>query len=131
MTFDAGLPTATTPPLDVLKILILQRRDAVLEAIESYYKVQDAGSSPPSFYVTSRVRSLFFELESVLRRYYKEDKNTFVKLGDMVLSNKVGDAIAAFRKMNEILDEKQLIRWDTQKRIDTTRVENENLEKGL
>jgi len=52
--------TTTTPPADLLKILILQRRDEVIQSIQNYYKMSLSGASAPSNIVLSRVRSLFF-----------------------------------------------------------------------
>ena len=127
-----ALPTQTTPPLDTLKILILQRRDAVLEAIEDYYKMMEAESSPPVFFIVSRVRTLFFDVEFMLKRYYGEQKKEdFVKLSKAVMGHDVDNSINAFREINRILDEKQLTRFDINEKHDTTRVESENSLKGL
>ena len=126
--------TSATPPLDVLKILTLQRRDAVLEAIEEFYKQKDADSQPPIFFVTSRVRSLFLDLEPMLRRYYAgspESKKRFQEMEEVCFGVEVYDCINMFREMCSILDEKNLTKWDNQKIIDTTLVESENEEKGL
>lgn len=126
--------TSATPPLDVLKILTLQRRDAVLEAIEGYYKQKDAGSEPPIFFVTSRVRSLFLDLEPMLRRYYDasdESRKRFREMERVCFGTDVYASIEMFREMCEILDVKKLTKWDNTKIIDTTLVENENEEKGL
>lgn len=137
MKYDASATsplTSATPPLDVLKILTLQRRDAVLEAIEQFYKQQDAESQPPIFFVTSRVRSLFLDLEPMLRRYYSasdEAKDKFKAMELVCFSRDVFGCIEMFREMCFILDEKNLTKWDNQKIIDTTLVENENEEKGL
>lgn len=126
--------SSATPPLDVLKIMILQRRDSVLEAIESYYKMRDAGSSPPTFYVTSRVRSLFFDIEPVLRRYFSENeekKKEFAEIEAVCLGRDVMKHINTFRRICSILDEKNLTKWDNMKKINSARVEEENEEKGL
>jgi hypothetical protein len=126
------LPTSSTPPLDVLKILLLQRRDAVLEAIESYYKQHDVVGSAPTHFITSRVRTLFFDVEPMLRRYYIGDKEKdFEKMSVAVLGSSVTDSINAFRDMNNILDAKNLTKWDNMRVINTARVENENEDKGL
>lgn len=132
-SFGETPATSATPPLDVLKILTLQRRDAVLEAVEDYYKKLDAESDPPFFFVTSRVRSLFIDLEPALRRSYntEDEKAEFLEMERVAFDTDVNKSIELFRKLCQFLDEKNLTKWDNQKKINTAMVETENEEKGL
>ena len=121
--------TTTTPPSDLLKIMILNRRDDALLSIESYYKYLFQDVIPPSHIVRSRVISLFFDLEAYFYRVLDTDK--YKKLQEKIFSNDVNIVIKAFRELNQKMDELNLIRFDTKTKIDITRVESENMEKSL
>jgi len=123
------LETTSTPPSDILKIMILQRRDDALSAIESYYKYMYSGATPPSHIVRSRVGSLFFDLEPCLRRSLSA--GDYKHLSDYIFSDKAAIVILGFRELNAVLDQLKITRLDNNPRIDTTIVENENSIKGL
>ena len=121
--------TLATPPQDLLKILILQRRNDALDSIEGYHKVLSAGSSPPPNIVYARVRVLFLDLEAGLRRHLKPEH--FKELEKAVFSNNIDHCINAFRDINHYLDKINITTVDTKIKIDTTDVEAENDSKGL
>lgn len=121
--------TIATPPSELVKILILQRRNDVLDAIEGYYKMKCAGAEAPKHVVQARIRSLFLEREASLRRQYSTED--FKLLETKVFGNSIDESIKAFREIDEYLDRLQITKVDNRQRIDTTNVEAENVGKGL
>lgn len=120
--------TIGTPAGDVIKIIILQRRYDVLEALESYNKTQGAGAEGGNSIFRARLTTLFYELHPALKRQKELDVE---KLKEQIQHGKQEDLIAAFEQINDTLDQLRLTRFDTRKQIDTTRVEHEDKEKGL
>jgi len=123
--------TIATPPRDVIKILILQRRNDLIEAIEDYNKRKFIGSDTGTQFIQARLFSLFLEIQNILSRrmspkdYEKLEK---VLLSDSLESRKLIDI---FYQINNILDSADLIKIDTRKQYDTSNIETENLEKNL
>jgi len=127
--------TTATPPADLLKIMILQRREDALQAIESFYQLSFTGATPPNHIVRSRIISLYIDLEPCLRRSMPDDKtginSELNKISSRVFGEDVEKCILGFRDLNNLLDQLNITRVDTRKKIDTSRVENENEAKGL
>ena len=119
------------PPQDILKILLLTKRDNCLEAIESYYKQKNHTRTAPLHIVRARLQSLYLETEAMLKRALSTDE--YEKLYESIFTNDSTEAslIGAFRKINIILDEKRITRLDLGKQYDTTQIELENFEKGM
>ena len=119
------------PPQDILKILLLTKRDNCLEAIESYYKQKNHVGNAPLHILRARLQALLLEVESMITRGLKPEewdklyKDVFVEEADEQ------NLITAFRKINFILDAKRITRLDLGKEYDTTSIELENYEKGL
>ena len=119
----------TMPPAELLKILIIQRRNDSLESIEGYYKMLCAGAGAPSNIVKARVRTLFLDLEAGLKRQLEEAK--YKQLIVNVFSEDITKCIEGFREINAFLDTMNLIKVDTKKRYDSTNAEEENSTKDL
>lgn len=120
--------TETLPPEKLLRILVLQRRNDALLSIEEYLQRRNAQAQAPGHFVCSSVQSLFFDLEASIER---TDKKRYQEIEKLVVTRNPKDAIKAFRIMNRYLDEKGVTRFDNKKRIDTTRIEEENSAMGL
>jgi hypothetical protein len=116
--------TITTPAADVIKILILQRRNDFIEASESYLKAEFSGTSTEIDILKARLYSLFYELQAALKRHYKPTE--YEKIIKNIRSDDYENIMKAFFKINEWLDYMKLIRVDTKQRYDSTRVEKEN-----
>jgi hypothetical protein len=125
--------TVTTPANDVVRILILQRRNDFIEAFEHYEKLrfsnpdnEDAQYLPP---VKARIRSLFRELQAALKRTMTPIEYTELKL--ITASSKITDIELAYETINEWLDKKQLVRIDNKQQYDHTRVAEEDEVMGV
>lgn len=116
--------TITTPAADVIKILILQRRNDFIEASESYLKGEFGGSTMEIDILKARLYSLFYELQAALKRHYKPKE--YEVLIKELKGQDYNTLMNAFFKINEWLDYMKLTRVDTKQRYDSTRVETEN-----
>jgi hypothetical protein len=128
VNFDSD-STITTPPVDVLKILMLQRREDVFSAIESYKRDQTKGIESGTAHINSRLWGLWMQIEPS----YKKNKSSqeYEDLKIQVESNDINELIKAIYNINAYLYEKQATRWDTKKTYDGSRSEIENRMKGL
>jgi len=122
--------TITTAPHDIVKILILERRKYVCDAIEHYFKQEGNGISVPLAIVKSRLIGLFFEIQAGLKRdlpnkEYNDIKKTIFNCVDIEQAKKV------FETLNDWFDTKRLTRIDTIKSYDSSDVETENKAKGV
>lgn len=123
--------TVTTPSGDVIKILRLERRYNLLEALENYYLQKELGQAYQHelAIVKSRLKTLKVEIEGEISRKWKgQALREFETLLD---SSKEVDILAAWDKINLLLDDIGLTRMDTRHRYDSTRVETENRAKKL
>ena len=119
--------TVSTPAIDVVRILILQRRNDVLEAIEHYYKVDDSGAESDSGIVKSRIISLYLEIEGMIKKRtkdddYKETHKAIIK----IKQSGIADLIKIFSDFNMMLYDINLTKIDNKPEYDTTKVEGEN-----
>jgi len=126
--------TSTTvgiPPLEILKIQLLNRRDKVLDAIEQQEvrmaKTKDKDN--PAYETIAAIKSFFYAIEPYVKRWLEEEDYTELK--SRLTSQQYTDYLSAFRLMNTLLDEKRIIRLDLEREYDTTNVEEENNVKGL
>lgn len=126
---DIKVQTQATPPTETLKIIILQRRNTCINAIQDYFKRVHANSTPPAHLVKAPIEALFLEIEPALERTITAD--AYKKYKEDVFKGDANTCINAFRSMNKWLDQRNITRVDTGRKIDTTNVEEENEEKGL
>jgi len=121
--------TISTPAVDIVRVLILQRHSDALDAIEFYKKKTLGGVAYPTDVMASRIYSLYLQnIKPIQRNISKED---FKQLEKDVNSIEEADLIKAFLIINGVLDELRLTKIDTGKKHDTTNVEEENHVKGL
>jgi len=121
--------TISTPAIDIVRVLVLQRCDNALESIELYKKKFMLGIDYPIAECSSRVHSLFLQIRNLLERRLKPEDYT--NLETEVTSSKFVDILNAYQTMLTVLDRIRLTRLDTGKEIDTTDLEAENKEAGL
>lgn len=114
--------------IDILRILILQRRNDVIDAIEGYRKLE-SHSSPDTTIIRARLFSLFLEIQAMLKRKKKPDE--YDELEEDSQSDDFKKLVETFIVMNVFLDDNRLIRIDTKKIYDSTRVASEDKEKGI
>ena len=121
--------TISTPAIDIVRVLVLQRCDNALESIESYRKKQGLGISHSTSECSARVNSLFLQIRDLLKRRMKAE--AFDTLESNMGSTKFKDILEGYKTILTVLDRIRLTRLDTGKEIDTTDLEEENKEAGL
>lgn len=127
--------TISTPPIDILRVMILQRYDDVLNSISAYYKYSDSGVEAPTHIVSARIRTLLYTLKPALDRWINpktDNMDTFIM--ENILDNpesKIEDLFKVFNKLSWWLDEKKITRLDNQKVLKDMNPETENEEKGF
>lgn len=119
--------TIATPVADIIKVLIVQRRNDFLEASEHYFKGFFAGSNPDTNIMKARLYSLYLEIKAMLDRHFSNGEIN--ELVADIKSDEANKLIDAYITMNKLLDDVKLTRVDTKKSYDSTRVEEENTEK--
>jgi hypothetical protein len=102
--------TVTRPSADIVRVLILQRRNDLIEAFEFYEKKKSTGIAVDIGLLQSRLFSLFLELQASLKRREKED---YDRLCRQVRSRKYEELLDAFLFINEFLDKMKLTQIDT------------------
>lgn len=127
--FNAG-ETVATPAADIVRVLLLQRRDYVIDSLEQYHQNTARGVEAGLHIVRARLRSLFYEMQAALKR--RAGKNGgYDELLELLEGKKITDLEKLFFYLNEELDTWKITRLDTQKRYDSTDVETENEAKKL
>lgn len=119
--------TISQPRKDVLDILILQTRDAVIQSIGNYEQIKYANGSSNNLNnskVNSKIKELWYNISAQFKR--KKSKEEFNKIKELIFSKKVEDNIEAFEIINDWLDEQQITKFDTKKVYDTYNIEKEN-----
>lgn len=120
--------TVGTPAVDVVRILILQRRSDVIEALEQYNKMEYKCLDPDLSVVRARLYSLFIELQAGLKRRLKPD--IYSKLEQDIYSPEKNKILEALVFINGYLDDIRLIRLDNKPHVDGTSWEDVNKAYG-
>jgi hypothetical protein len=123
--------TISTPPGDVLKIAILERRHYVIGAIQSMFRMEFRGAQGETYEVRSGLYALFLEIEPALIADMGEEE--VKKLRDLVNSTDDDSKkpLEAFKIINNWLYKKNLTKFDTRKSVDTTDIEAVNRQNGF
>lgn len=121
--------TVATPAADIVRVLILQRRNDLIESIEYYSKTTYASIQGSIAPVRARLLSLFLEIRGLLSR--RMDKSYFEKIPSIIEKADYDGLLDLTFKINEILDEVKLTRIDEKRVYDKNRTEEENKVKGL
>lgn len=103
--------TVTIPSYDLLKILILQRRESFIDAYEAYHRVTSKGVRAEFYEARARLRALFYEIQSAIKDSYKEDAD-FIELKRMIESNDQKDNLTAWYEIEDWLYKKKLTKFD-------------------
>jgi hypothetical protein len=121
--------TVSTPAVDIVRVLILQRRADLMEALEDYLKKDGLGYSQSINIVKARLYTMFLEISGMLKRRAPQDY-TRLETGIRGLEE-TEDIIKIVLEFNNILDDIGLTKIDTRKKFDSTIAELENEEKGI
>lgn len=117
---------------DILRVIIMERRYNLFEAIENYVKLdsEDNVSNREIAIVKARANSLFFEIEETVKRHLEKSPGEIGLLQKNLESNNYESLIKAVKVMMTILDKVKLTRLDTKVPYDSTRVTVEDKAKG-
>lgn len=124
--------TIGTPALDIVRILVLERRYNVMEAIEDYKKVERSGSDDLAkelSVVQSRLLTFYLEVQEIAERHLLDTEVLFVQeaLNSLVFE----DLLTAFMLLNKLLDTLTITKLDTRARLPAmSRPELRNQAKG-
>jgi hypothetical protein len=124
------------PPLDLLKIQILNERNAVMSALQDYYyRRARTKQEPNTALLRSRIITLYTDLEPSVKRWLYDEKkksdSEFKALTSKIFSDIVDENIKGFQILNYWLDKKKVIRMDVLNQYDRTNVEESNNANGF
>lgn len=131
--------TVSTPPGDVVKIVILEARQQVTQSIEFYdrYEYQGLDAHGRLAEIYGNVRHLWNQLQASAMRRLKpakgtEDDPTYEMVDEVIDRAKTYEELkAAFRWMNWFIDDMGLTLVDSRPKYDRRNVEDSNEKKGL
>lgn len=131
--------TVSTPPGDVVKIVILERREQVIEALESYHllSIGDQDASLKLDIIHARIMALWYQLQAMAKRRLKAAKGTdedpsYDMVKEAITTSKLLDhLVEAFEWMNIFVDDMGLTQIDSRARYDRSNIEDANLKKGM
>lgn len=121
--------TIGVPATDIVRILILQYRNDLMQAIETYNKQIFEGMEAPIGTVKARLTTLHTEIRPLLNRQLTP--SALEELKGQMDSEEMDDIMEALSTINTVLDTIRLTRIDTRKNINTHRVAQEDEAKGL
>jgi len=104
-----GSDTVTRSAADIIRILILQKREAFIDAVEAYNKMRSNGSRPSMGVMKARLVSLCLEIREMIRRHRKLKENEPLDIEDELKGDDYEKLMALFYEVNNILDRKGLI----------------------
>lgn len=130
--------TVGVPASDIMRILILERRYNLMEALEEYNRNTLRGAQGDLSIVQARLFSLYLELHAMMERHYAkkgaEGKERFAKFLRQIETEEPSEKemLQAIKEINTFLDaDLSLTRVDTRIRYDSRVAEIENQVKGL
>jgi len=127
--------TVSTPAGDIVKILLLQKREDLHNELEKFNKLKSLGTEPEQAVLKSKIGSLIIELLPYLKRKLKteeyESKTEVLKkvfFNDEEIDSPI--ILEIIQDINKILDELRVTRIDTRVRYDRSNVEEDNKRQG-
>jgi len=121
----------SVPPADMLKVLILEKREAVLDAFESYNRLSYQNIEAETYEIKSRLITLFYELQGSLIKDMKDTK--YIELRDEILgdSSDIKSLKDVFIQLSEWLYSKRVTQFDNRKDRHPKSVEEANKYDGF
>ena len=125
----ANAETIAQSPQELIKFLMIREQQNVLKSLrEMLYRSRRTGQAHETVMFKTDLEMLFYRCESLIKRV---DEKVYADLKENLLSDDYGKLLRAFRKINELLDQKQVTRVDIKQRIDRHRIEASNMMQGL
>jgi hypothetical protein len=130
--------TITTPSIDIVKVLILQARANVLEALEHYNKNVSKGIDIEQSVLRARIGVWFLEHQAYLKRTKKPEEydTLYNKMLNKIFFTETNltneEILELISELNTIIDKLGITKLDFRKVYDRTKIEldNENNELG-
>lgn len=106
--------TISRPAIDINRVQILERRAYVIQALELYYKRMTSGIKNNSDEFRNKFRSLFWELQGLLKRRFKNEQYDYNLLREKVLNpnTNIKELIILWECVNSLLDDIHLTKID-------------------
>lgn len=121
----------TTPPKDILRYIILDRRKKLIDSIQFYYNKRYLGAGWPINDVKSDLFAFFDEVYSAIENDYSKKKKDFEDLEKLTKSNDIEELIKAKRIIDKWLYQKGLLKFDYIEGFDRTNTELSNKKGGF
>jgi len=129
---DKWVNTVTAPPNDVLRILILEKRENVIDSIEAFNRFKYQNQPTEDYEVRTRLNSLFLEIQASLKEDMKQNDGSFEALRSLLYSaNKISQLLEVFYTINEWLYAKKLTQWDFKKDFKPKNIIEYNNQYGI
>jgi hypothetical protein len=131
--------TVATPPGDIVKVVVLERREQVIEALENYHSIEASGvdTGHKKAILKARLMAFWYEVEGMVKRRLSKAKGgekdpTYeeVKQGIREVED-FDDILTAFEWLNSFVDEMGLTFIDGRPKYDRTNIEDANQKKGM
>ena len=121
--------TVGTPATDIMRVLVIEERKYLLDAIENYYKHLYLNSDPDNSIIKSRLQTLYLELYGSIQRHLEPE--LIKELETNIESHEFKDNLEATKTFILLLDKFKITRLDTKRIYDSTRPAEEDEEKNL
>jgi len=127
--YNEDMTTATSAG-DLLKLLLLQKREDVMKHLGNYYGHEARGNEAGRTHdLSGSIKILFLEIEPMMKKTL--DEGNYEAIRDMTFSDDIESQIASFRVVNQFLYDKNLLKIDTKQWYDKRRAESANKNAGL
>lgn len=129
--------TIGTPAANIVKILLLQARANVLEALEVYNKKLNQGIEVSQDIIKARIGTWFLEHQAYLKRslkpeeyqtLYEKFKTNFF-FNEKELNNEI--ILDTVIELNKVMDQLRITRVDLKRQYDKSNIEEDNKQNDL
>lgn len=130
--------TVGTPPGEVVKIVVLERREQVIEALEKYHWTEssDQDTTHKKDILRARIMAFWYQLQAMVKRRLAktqaEGAPSYDDVKEAITGAKEEDElIGAYEWMNEFVDDLGLTVIDSRPKYDRSIAEDANQKKGM
>ena len=106
--------TISRPADEIVKILILERRQHVFDMLEFHDKKSGVGVDVDIAIVRSRVWALFLQIRATYKRHKPDE---YKRLYALCRGRKIEELIRAVEDIDDFLDDLQLTRFDNKVKL--------------
>lgn len=122
--------SVAVPPVDLLRVRLLEMRDDALRAVGQFHRYRSNGASTDT--CLALLRPPMLVLYHAIRAAIARDKDKkFAPVPELLAAKDPDSVLAAWELMDDWLDTKRITRVDMIMDYDRTRAEHENKSRGL